>query len=518
MAWEDIELSINGGDKDSNDLITRSELFAVLSQIESNTKYYQIEPFEIMDIARSGNSLIPGQVIGRNIYSEQGKDADVLQTYLPLNSNVIQYPVVGEIWFGLHYGNETTKRYYLSRVPNDILSVNYNEAPNHPSAQNEVSANELQRGDGSFLLNNDSSAEVKQGEYFKDTLPRKEIGNEGDTIIQGRFGNSIRLGSRQLQGFEDSPQITLNSKKSIIDLLTQEDVGTITMNSDNISINAKKDVFIFSEGEVDIKGDSINIRNNEAINMVTQQMVTDYVGGVKKDLNIELNQDTKLLPKNSIEYAKQMEPFITYIQGEIQAIAYLLLPPTLPGGAPNPAFIQGYKIKFDVLKKLAKKIKEFFDLDFLPKHDFETVSINEFLEALGLNNLSIDFPVDDWQAFFDDIDGAKQRVLQAQAEAAQQLAAVQALNTAFTALQQGGGSVSAIVAALDAYEADENNPPIDTTDIRDIISDGADAEGIQNYLNNGGSPQVREAIQGAVQAEQESQQLNQLVKIAELTR
>ena len=518
MAWEDIELSINGGDKDSNDLITRSELFAVLSQIESNTKYYQIEPFEIMDIARSGNSLIPGQVIGRNIYSEQGKDADVLQTYLPLNSNVIQYPVVGEIWFGLHYGNETTKRYYLSRVPDDILSVNYNEAPNHPSAQNEVSANELQRGDGSLLLNNDSSKETKQGEYFKDTLPRKEIGNEGDTIIQGRFGNSIRLGSRQLQGFEDSPQITLNSKKSIIDLLTQEDVGTITMNSDNISINAKKDVFIFSEGEVDIKGDSINIRNNEAINMITQQMVTDYVGGVKKDLNIELNQDTRLLPKNSIEYAKQMEPFITFIQGEIQAIAYLLLPPTLPGGIPNPAFLQGFKIKFDVLKKLAKKIKEFFDLDFLPKHDFETVSINEFLEALGLNNLSIDFPVDEWEAFFDDIDGAKQRVLQAQADAAQQLAAVQALNTAFTALQQGGGSVEAIVAALDAYEADENNPPIDTTDIRDIISDGADAEGIQNYLNNGGSPQVREAIQGAAQAEQESQQLNQLIKIAELTK
>ena len=98
MAWEDIELSINGGDKDSNDLITRSELFAVLSQIEVNTKYYQIEPFEIMDIARATNSLIPGEVVGRNIYSEQGKDADELQTYLPLNSNVIQYPVVGELW------------------------------------------------------------------------------------------------------------------------------------------------------------------------------------------------------------------------------------------------------------------------------------------------------------------------------------------------------------------------------------------------------------------------------------
>jgi len=357
-----------------------------------------------------------------------------------------------------------------------------------------------------------------QGSYFKDIKPVSATTSEGDTLIQGRFGNYINLSSAQQLGVEDSSTITINNRNSLIDLQSTSDNSVIGIESNIIAINAKKDISILAEGDVDIKGNSVNIRNNEAINMITQQMVTDYVGGVKEDLNIELNQDTKLLPKNSIEYAKQMEPFITYIQGEIQAIAYLLLPPTLPGGIPNPAFIQGFKIKFDVLKKLAKKIKEFFDLDFLPKHDFETVSINEFLEALGLNNLSIDFPVDDWQAFFDDIDGAKQRVLQAQADAAQQLAAVQALNTAFTALQQGGGSVSAIVAALDAYEADENNPPIDTTDIRDIISDGADAEGIQNYLNNGGSPQVREAIQGAVQAEQESQQLNQLVKIAELTR
>jgi len=481
-----------------NEFITRNELYAILDQLKEETEFYELEVFEVVDISRLENNLQTGEVIGRYVISEQGDSIDEVsdKKFLPLNSNIIQYPLRGELWLGMSYKNQ---KYYLSRLSENITDVNFKKF-------NESTISENQTDD--FL----------QGSYFKDIKPVSATTSEGDTLIQGRFGNYINLSSAQQLGVEDSSTITINNRNSLIDLQSTSDNSVIGIESNIIAINAKKDISILAEGDVDIKGNSVNIRNNEAINMITQQMVTDYVGGVKEDLNIELNQDTKLLPKNSIEYAKQMEPFITYIQGEIQAIAYLLLPPTLPGGIPNPAFIQGFKIKFDVLKKLAKKIKEFFDLDFLPKHDFETVSINEFLEALGLNNLSIDFPVDDWQAFFDDIDGAKQRVLQAQADAAQQLAAVQALNTAFTALQQGGGSVSAIVAALDAYEADENNPPIDTTDIRDIISDGADAEGIQNYLNNGGSPQVREAIQGAVQAEQESQQLNQLVKIAELTR
>ena len=75
-----------------------------------------------------------------------------------------------------------------------------------------------------------------------------------------------------------------------------------------------------------------------------------------------------------------------------------------------------------------------------------------------------------------------------------------------------------VVVQRNQYEADPNNPPIDTTDIRDIISDGAESDDVKNYLDFGGSPQVRDAIQGAVQAEQDSQQLNQLVRIVELTK
>jgi hypothetical protein len=290
------------------------------------------------------------------------------------------------------------------------------------------------------------------------------------------------------------------------------------MSSDSIIISARKNVDIVAEGDVFINGNSVTVKNNEAVNIVTQQLVTDYVGGITKDLNIELNNDTRLLPKNSIELAKQMEPFVTYLHGEIQALVYLIQPPTLPNGFPNPLFAKGWDIKLETLKKLAKKIKEFFNLEFLPLHDFETVSLNDFFTALGLDGLSIDFPIDEWETFYNDIDALKQKVLDAQTKAQVALQSVQALNAAFDVIQGGGGSVETIVEALDAYEADPNNPPLDTIDIRDVISDGADVGDIANYLNFGGSPQVRDAIQGAVQAEQDSQQLNQIVRIVELTK
>ena len=309
MAWNDTELSINGVDKDGTDLITRTELFVILDQIKSDDKFFQIEPFEIMDIARSGkNSLIPGQVIGRNIYSEQGKDADVLQTYLPLNSNIIQYPIVGEIWFGLHYGNEITKRYYLSRVPNDILSVNYNEAPNHPSALNEVSTNKLQRGDGSFLLNNDSSKETKQGTYFKDISPRKEIGNEGDTIIQGRFGNYINLTSLQNGGVEDSSLIRIENGKSTINLLSVNEDNLVNIDSDTISMNANKDIFAFAENEVNVSGSFLNVdttdifidKNNIKINSSEQVKINSS--------KIDIGSDS-LVPAvlGNVDFVKAMD-------------------------------------------------------------------------------------------------------------------------------------------------------------------------------------------------------------------
>ena len=167
-----------------------------------------------------------------------------------------------------------------------------------------------------------------------------------------------------------------------------------------------------------------------------------------------------------------------------------------------------------------EEVKKFFKFEWLNKREWKTVSLNEVTEALGLNELD-SLPADNvlkWEEFFDDIDAAKAKVENIQAQAAAAVVAVAALNAAFDAIQQGGGSTQTIIEALDAYEADPNNPPINTTDIRDVISDGASNDDLKRYLDQGGSPQVREALLDAQQAQQDLPKLDQITQVVELVK
>jgi hypothetical protein len=59
---------------------------------------------------------------------------------------------------------------------------------------------------------------------------------------------------------------------------------------------------------------------------------------------------------------------------------------------------------------------------------------------------------------------------------------------------------------------------VDTTDLRAVIADGADVEDLKDYFENGGSPQLDDLLGNAEKAEQEAQQLNQILKIIELSK
>ena len=92
-----------------NSFITRNELYAILDQLKEETEFYQLEVFEVV------NATIRGEVIGRYVVSEQGDSIEEIEDriFLPLNSNIIQYPLRGELWFGLGYKG---RQYYLSRL------------------------------------------------------------------------------------------------------------------------------------------------------------------------------------------------------------------------------------------------------------------------------------------------------------------------------------------------------------------------------------------------------------------
>ena len=549
-----------------NQLLTSDGLKNKLAQLGAENLFYELEAVEVVDTYRiidvendETSTSAPGVVLGRYVFSEQGDRASELQEFLPLDSNILQHPLVGEILLGFEFNGN---RFYFGKL-NDVLSnVNFKKF----NISGVGKTDSLEDEDNPVLNAGRKVEDFQQGQYFSDVLPEKLLPDEGDTIIQGRFGNSIRLGSNQINDEPDSSNVkivagvisgkeNINEDKSSIYLTNKEKVEyseptktegpkagavnaagrdgkrgfnidysdpQIIFDSDRIVLNAKSnDIGIFAKGKVFIKGENVSIKNSEAITLVTKSLVADTSAGVKKDITKKLNDidgDTQLLPENILPMARAMKPHIANINNGVISAASKILPPVIAPGTPNPLNISGHLIDLRFFRDQLKEVVDFFKFEWVNKREWKTISLNELTEELGLNELD-SLPANNvlkWEEFFDDIDAAKAKVENIQAQAAAAAVAVAALNAAFDVIQQGGGSTQTIIEALDAYEADPNNPPVDTTDIRDVIADGADTEDVKRYLDFGGSPQVRELLVSSQKREQDAQKLSSMGIIADL--
>jgi len=234
-----------------NEPITRNELYAILDQLSEENQFHQLEIFEVVDV----NTENVGEVIGRYVYSEQGDSLDEIgdRTFLPLNSNIIQYPLRGELWLGLEYKGQ---QHYISRLSKDITDVNYRNINESAISENQT-------------------LDLSRGGTYQEISPEHADVEVGDTLIQGRFGNFITLSSRQSQGIEESPRITINNQRSIVDLESIEGTGLINIESDELLMTALTD--------------EVNIRGLQDININSSQ----------GDVNIESNSKIVLKPRNS---------------------------------------------------------------------------------------------------------------------------------------------------------------------------------------------------------------------------
>ena len=414
-------------------------------------------------------------------------------------------------------------------------------------------------------MNSDKAIDVyTQGDYFVDTLQPKENLDEGDTAIQGRFGNSIVLGSNQKAGNLFSPNVKIKAQvsasqvsSSMIHMTTNEKIDykeptktyakksdsvntkgldgfrrfttdytkpQILLDSDRIVLNAKKeDIGIFAQGKVFIRGNNIEIHNQGQMQFTTKDMVNNFVGGKVSDIKKDLNDpDNKILPKGLLELGGIIKPTIEFFKKEIQSLAYLILPPTLPGGIPNPSFMLGMKIKFEAIKDMLELIEKFTNLDFGIDQEFETISLTELKKELGipvvvdLPNVEQNYDIDE---LLEDVQKARLEVDKIQAQVAGVVASAAALNGIADLLageELKDVDTNQIIQVLDEYDADPNNPPLDSSDLRDVIADGAGGEDLRRYFDNGGSPQINDLLQKVGQAEQDAKQLSQIVKLSEL--
>ena len=108
MAKKPLEnLYLNG-----DGIATKKELRAALAKahitgVNSETNAI-LEVFQVDEI---NTDSVPENVRGRFIYSQNSDEEQRL--FLPANYNIIQYPLVGELWLGFTYKEQ---HFYLSRL------------------------------------------------------------------------------------------------------------------------------------------------------------------------------------------------------------------------------------------------------------------------------------------------------------------------------------------------------------------------------------------------------------------
>ena len=205
----------------SNRVQTIESTLRLLKEISGAEEFYELEPLEVLDVhLDDSKSSFPtltdgspdysfvGGVVGRFCTSEQGLNIDKCKNYKPLNPNIHSVPAVGEIVIGVRYLGEYffTSQINLFGNPNSNIQHGVSRLKRKGTLESEK---------GIETPNSDDKG-VELGYYLKRTEDaRRLLPNEGDVIIEGRFGNTIRIGSDIKNENEDSPNIILNAGQTI---------------------------------------------------------------------------------------------------------------------------------------------------------------------------------------------------------------------------------------------------------------------------------------------------------------
>ena len=254
---------------------TLNSLKKRINEIVQESKFYELEPVEVLEVhlddTKSSFPTIEGEpdysyiggVIGRFVFSEQGLNIDRCKSFKPLNPNMNITPAVGEIVIGVKYLSD----YYFTSAVNLFGNPNLNvqHGVSRIKRKNTLSS---KQGITTPAEENDTNTNV--GYYLDDGRnkdARKILPNEGDIILEGRFGNSIRIGSDLKNGNTESPNIILNVGQTI-----------------------EGDIKVPIQEKIDTDGSSIYLTTNQTLEF-TPAIESKVITGEISGKNILLSSD-----------------------------------------------------------------------------------------------------------------------------------------------------------------------------------------------------------------------------------
>lgn len=281
-------------------LTTADDVYDIINDnVEKLSEFYEIEPAFVLEVLldpeklpRKKGTNLPdwsylGTIKARYVYS-QG-DGDEIDAYIkPVSPHITVFPLKGEVVNVTTHGGQ----YYYYNPLNLKNQVNMNRA----------------------------GGMIGEGKVFPAStkMNRRLAPDHGDVIINGRFGNNIKLGSDAIdykypsikisnrqsialqQTFdEDYPQVQdINNDGSTINMTSgphqnneiipaadskhwPPGVGgkmagnMITISSDKLIFNAKGDPSIWNGGDIHMFAvNKINLNSNVSINMDTSGIIT----------------------------------------------------------------------------------------------------------------------------------------------------------------------------------------------------------------------------------------------------
>ena len=133
-------------------------------------------------------------------------------TATPLFSHVKYYPLINEIVLILStndkdiYGIKKSSTYYLPQI-NMWGHPHHNALPTAKDLESNLTIKDYQEtGAGLVRKVEDGGTDTTLGKYFKEQINIKPLlPYEGDMILEGRFGNSIRFGSTNISDEISNP-------------------------------------------------------------------------------------------------------------------------------------------------------------------------------------------------------------------------------------------------------------------------------------------------------------------------
>lgn len=395
----------------SNQLITARNLRLKIKQLVGEDERFELEPLEVLKVYPTGSAddkgyIDYGRIVGRYVVSEQGIPFEECKDFLPLDNNVLQYPLEHEVVIGMEFKGE---RYYFSSLNASPQVVNFTRKISDVRGNSPV-----------------PEASQSKDLKFENTTEYKTQVKKGDTLIQGRSNNYVKLSSDDgtntgnIVLSTNDKQVSKNIKddKSFVRMTTKEKVdysdqvkefgksmgriqpfgkqletvkyqdGQIYIGSDRLIFSAEKDdIAIFANKRVHIKGGDGGVQISNRLGEVALRAKTvseDFIGGKKVQLNKALGGDVILAPEGMKEMgqilAKQVEWNLDFLKVQIAS----LIPAAIPGtrAIPNPAWLTNIKAKIDNAKKLLEFNDLVFKLGWLDKTKLKTYTIDELKEAL----------------------------------------------------------------------------------------------------------------------------------------